>query len=478
MIASTSLLQNVSPRAELRFERLLDGFKPSFEFEPVGPLPETEFVDRLRRIRREAVVAGHDVILIHADSIGSYKVSNSYLRYVCDWAREGVLVVPTDDDKPLTMFSIFSSSVLLPPAGEPVLVEDIWQVGTWGRETYNRPGKTIDKVVEAVASFLEREGFSIAQVGVIGDATSAPYWSGLKARLPKNSFVRSEGIIDRMQKIRSPREQAVVRSAAQLADIGIQAAYHVIKPGVTDYEIYAAFTYAQMSRGGETGDGYQIGINRYGTHCGKPYGHVVRDGDLINLYISAVIYQGYTAQIARMIAVGDITDKQEEVLQMCVEGVEKAAALVQPGRLVSDIANASFEPYLARGYLTSADSRTMPYNWVSEDDGTPRLIPRRHVVDEDWERQGRKLMHVYPATLGPHNPNVGHSVSMQKFANYNIQSNNHDRLAEGMTFVLHAQWLEPEVAGCNVGDCYLVTADGAENLSCHTPLAPHRVKAG
>ena len=39
------------------------------------------------------------------------------------------------------------------------------------------------------------------------------------------------------------------------------------------------------SAGGETGDGYQIGINRYGTHCGKPYGHVVRPGDLINLYI-------------------------------------------------------------------------------------------------------------------------------------------------------------------------------------------------
>ena len=94
-----------------------------------------------------------------------------------------------------------------------------------------------------------------------------------------------------------------------------------------------------------------------------------------------------------------------------------------------------------------------------------------------WERQGRKLMHVYPATLGPHNPNVGHSVSMQKFQNYNIQANNHDLLEQGMTFVLHAQWLEPEVAGCNVGDCYLVTADGAENLSCHTPLAPHRVKA-
>jgi len=458
-------------------ERLLDGFEPTFEFEPVDPLPESEFVDRLRRIRREATVAGHDVLLVHADNIGWYHTSNSYLRYICDWMREGVLVIPTDTDKPLALFSFFSSSVVLPPAGEPLLVKDIWQVGTWGRETYNRPGKATDKVAEAVAQHLARHGFASAQIGLIGDATSAPYWNKLKNELHRCSFAHAETIVDRMQKRRSVREQALVRAAAQLADIGIQAACHVTRPGVTDHEIYAAFTFAQMARGGETGDGYQIGINRYGTHCGKPYGHVVREGDLINLYISNTTYRGYNAQIARMIAVGTITEKQEEILDMCVEGVRRAASRAKPGALISEAANASFEPYIERGYISSPDSRTMPFNWEAAEDGTPRLIPHRHVIDEDWERQGRRLMHVYPATPGPHNPNVGHSVSMPKFGNYNIASNNHDIFEEGMTLVLHAQWLQPEVAGCNVGDCYLITESGAENLSCHTSLEPFRVKA-
>jgi Xaa-Pro aminopeptidase len=160
---------------------------------------------------------------------------------------------------------------------------------------------------------------------------------------------------------------------------------------------------------------------------------------------------------------------------MCTEGVRAAAALVKPGALVSDIANASFGPYIKRGYLSSVDSRTMPYNWQSNDDGTPRLVPRKHVADPDWERQGRKLMHVYPAVHGPHNPNVGHAINMPMFANYNIASNNHDVLEEGMVFVLHSQWLDPEVAGANIGDCYLVTETGAELLSCNTPLDLHRV---
>lgn len=463
-----------SPR---RFEKLLDGFEPDFTYEPVPPLPEAEFEDRLRRIRREAVVAGHDVLLVHADSIGSYKTSNSYLRYICDFTREGVLVIPIDDNLPLTLFSVFSSSVLLPPAGEPVLVEDIWQVGTWGRETYNRPGNGTRKVAEAVAGLLRKSGFERAQIGVMGDATSQPYWAELKSELPKSDFIDAGAIIERMQTVRSQAEQACVRAAAQLASIGMQAAYHVIRPGVTDREIYAAFTYAQMARGGESGDGYQIGINPYGTHCGKPYGHVVRPGDLINLYISSVTVHGYSAQIARMIAVGGITDKQEEVLAMCTEGVQKAASLLTPGRLISEVADASFEPYIARGYLTDADSRTMPYNWSSNPDGSPLRVPRKHVPCPDWEAQGRKLMHVWPATKGPHNPNVGHQVSMWKSRHYNLQSNNHDRLVPGMTMVLHSQWLEPEVAGANIGDCYLITDTGAENLSRHTPLGVHRVPA-
>lgn len=84
--------------------------------------------------------------------------------------------------------------------------------------------------------------------------------------------------------------------------------------------------------------------------------------------------------------------------------------------------------------------------------------------------------HVYPAVDGPHNPNLGHSVGMAGGTNsFNISSHNFDRLEEGMVFVLHTQWLEAQSAGCNVGDLYLVTADGFENLSRHTPLETHRV---
>ena len=461
-----------------RIEELLSDFQPDFDFTAPPPLPLEEYEERLRRIRREAVLAGHDALVVHTDMVGWFHTSNAYLRYVCDWMREGVLIIPTDSDKPLTLLSFFTQSVILPPGGEPMLVEDIWQIGAIGREYADRPGSSTVLAAEACAGLLANLGLSRSQIGRLGDRTSLEFWRYLDEAMPKAKFVTDNAIIDRMQKLRSPREVEMFRAAAQLISIDTQAAYHVTRPGVTDAEIYAAFTFAQLARGGETGDGYQIGINEYGTHCGKPYGHVVRPGDLINLYISNVTYRGYTAQTARMIAVGDITERQQKVLAACTEGVKRAEKLIRPGTLISEINNAAFSSYIEHGMLTAPDARTMPYNWSPADDGGPRLVPRQYVPDADWEAQGRRLMHVYPATHGPHNPNLGHSVGMAGAQNsFNVSSHNFDRLEEGMIFVLHTQWLEARSAGCNIGDCYLVTSDGFENLSRHTPLETHRVPA-
>jgi Xaa-Pro aminopeptidase len=469
---------NAVPNLGRSVENLLADFQPDFAFHAPLPLPPEEYAERLRKIRREAVVAGHDVMLIHTDMVGWFHTSNAYLRYVCDWMREGLLIVPTDSDKGLVLLSFFTQSVILPPGGEPVGVDEIWQIGAIGREYADRPGSSTQKTAEACAGMLADMGLAKAQIGFIGDRTSSRIEAGIRELLPQAKIVHDNGIIDRMQRVRSPREIPMFRAAAQLISIGTQAAYHVTRPGVTDTEMYAAFTFAQLARGGETGDGYQIGINQYGTHCGKPYGHVVRPGDLINLYISNVTYRGYTAQTARMIAVGEITPHQEEVLAACTEGVKRAEKLIRPGALVRDVNNAAFEPYIEHGLLASPEARTMPYNWAPADDGGPRLIKRQYVPDADWEAQGRKLMHVYPGTSGPHNPNLGHSVGMAGAGNaFNVTSHNYDRLEEGMVFVLHTQWLDPQKAGCNVGDCYLVTKDGFENLSRHTPLETHRVNA-
>ncbi|WP_252503081.1 Xaa-Pro peptidase family protein [Sporosarcina sp. Marseille-Q4943] len=428
-------------------------------------------------MRQAAADQGHDVLIIHAGGAGFFSTTNTFLRYACDWAREGVLIIPTDSSKGLHLVSFFTQAVLIPPPGEPVGIEKLWQVGALGQEFSGRTGTSEVQLVEAISEILEDLVYHSASIGVIGDRSSTECWEGLRTKLPKLRIVDETQIITDMQKIRSKNEQDQIRASAQLMDIGFQAACHVTMPGVTDFEIYAAVTFAQMARGGESGDGYQIGINRFGTHCGKPYGHKVVSGDLINLYMSALPYHGYTAQTARMIAVGEITTKQEETLEVCAEAVRRAEALIRPGVRFCDLHKAAFSVYLEHGYLEDDTTATMPYNWAPHDDLSARIIPIQHIQNRDYERDGRKLKHVYPAVTGPHNPNMGHSVGMPGNPKFNITSHNTDIAEPGMVFVLHAQWLDPMVSGGNIGNCYLVTDDGFENLSCHTPLDSIRIKA-
>lgn len=458
-------------------EALLQGFEPDFAFTPAPRLAEAEFASRIERLRREATVAGHDAIVVHADGAQRYTTTNNHLRYACDWCREGILIVPTDTDRELHLLSFFTEAAIFPPAGEAVGVEAIWQVSPSGREYSGRSGTSTQRTVDACVKLLDDLGYATGSIGLAGDASSERYWEQIAVRMPRAKFTAENSIFARMQRIRSVGEQAQIRSAAQLIDIGYQAACYVTRPGVTDHQIYAAFTFAQMARGGETGDGYQIGINEWGTHCGKPYGRTVRRGDLINLYVSTVLYHGYGAQAARMMAIGDITEAQETTLEMCTEAVRRAEALIRPGVQFSELHHAAFSSYVERGYLTDDTTATMPFSWAAMEDGAPRRVPVRHVYDEDFERQGGRLNHVYPALAGPHNPNIGHEVGTYNPDEFNVTSHNTDRAEAGMVFVLHAQWLDPLSSGANIGDCYLVTEGGYEKLTCHSPLETFRVAA-
>lgn len=464
-------------------ERLLDGFQPDFEFVPPMAIPEEELHARVARIRREAQVSEHDVTLVNANGALNYHTSNKYLRYLCDWNREGMLIIPSDSTKGLQLFSFYTQSVILPPSwGEAVGVEKLYQVGALGREYSGRPAASDEKLIEGVAKVLTDLGYSKASIGVIGDATSNKHWEALKGVLPKAKFTNETHAILEMQRLRTKNEVALIRASAQLMDIGFQAACHVCKPGVTDWEIYAAFSYAQLARGGENADGYQIGVNKWGTHIGKAYGHTIVPGDLINIYVSGISYRGYTAQSARMIAVGDITPKQEEVLYICEESLRRAEKVIKPGVPVCDINKAGFSIFIEKGYLKDDITATMPYNWAPNDDLSALEIPLQYIKDVDLERYGRKLMHAYPPTaapaIGPHNPNMGHGVGMHgNPGKFNVTSHNTDLCEPGLAFVLHPQWTDAMVAGANIGNAYVVTEDGYENLTCHTPLETVRIKA-
>ena len=144
-----------------------------------------------------------------------------------------------------------------------------------------------------------------------------------------------------------------------------------------------------------------------------------------------------------MIAVGDITARQELVLAACEDGVKRAEKLIRPGALIRDLNNAAFEPFIEKGLLKSPETRTMPYNWSTADDGGPRLIkaicPRPRLGGA-----GPPADACLPGDARPAQSQSRPRCRDGRRRNtFNLSSHNYDRLEEGMVFVLHAQWLEP-----------------------------------
>src|ERR1700677_1347057 len=159
-----------------RFETSLEGFEPDFEFVPAPRIPEEEFGERIERIRRDATVNGYDATLVHADDAPRFATTNGFLRYTCDWEREGILVIPTDEDRDMQLISFFTESAVLPPAGEAVGLDAIWQISPIGREYAGRPGDPTYMTAHACAEILRGYGYGAGTVGVMGDESSTKYW--------------------------------------------------------------------------------------------------------------------------------------------------------------------------------------------------------------------------------------------------------------------------------------------------------------
>lgn len=161
-----------SSMSSINYERLLDGFEPSFEFNAPKAIPVEEYGERIAHMRKQAALQGHDVILIHANGAGFFFTSNTYLRYACDWAREGILIVPVNKNEAIHLVTFFTQAVLLPPPGEPVGIDKIWQVGALGEEYSGRAGTSEAQLVETVVKVLTDANYSAASIAGMGDGSS------------------------------------------------------------------------------------------------------------------------------------------------------------------------------------------------------------------------------------------------------------------------------------------------------------------
>lgn len=151
-------------------------------------------------------------------------------------------------------------------------------------------------------------------------------------------------------------EIAKIRAAGRIASRALDAVADVLRPGITTDEIDQVAHHYVVGHGAYPSTlGYRgfpksccTSVNEVICH-GIPDSTVLRDGDLVNVDITAYL-DGYHGDLNRTFRVGTVTEEADLLIQRTEEALRRGIKAVAPGRQVNVIGRA-IETYAKRfGY--------------------------------------------------------------------------------------------------------------------------------
>ena len=149
---------------------------------------------------------------------------------------------------------------------------------------------------------------------------------------PKDVVVKDcTHILSAMRTVKDPDEIARIHAAAQVADIGMQAAVAAVKPGVTESQVAAAAEYAMRHAGAEEfWRSYVASGPRTNIAHGLPTLRKLEVGDLVMIDIHPIV-DGYSADICRTVCVGQPTAEQQAAYDLYLQAQQATIGKIVAG---------------------------------------------------------------------------------------------------------------------------------------------------
>ncbi|MBM6753605.1 aminopeptidase P family protein [Lactobacillus alvi] len=243
----------------------------------------------------------------------------------------------------------------------------------------------------------------------------------LQDNFPKAKFETDlTPVIEKMRLIKSPDEIAKLNEAGKWADFAFEVGFKAAHPGVKEQAVAAELEYALKQKGI-----MQMSFDtlvQTGAHAAEPHGatsdRVIQDHDMV-LFDLGTVFDGYISDASRTIAIGDISDRQREIFDVCLEAQLTAQAAAKPGITAAKLDK------IARNIITKAG-------------------------------YGEYFIH-----------RLGHGMGMSEHEFPSIMEGNDLVLEPGMCFSIEPGIYIPGFAGVRIEDCVHITEDGCEPFT-HT----------
>jgi Xaa-Pro dipeptidase len=194
--------------------------------------------------------------------------------------------------------------------------------------------------VELTAATFGELGLARARIGI--EKTSwfltIAQFEQLRTLLGDAAFANGAGIVEECRVVKSEREIAYIRRAAQIAEAGMKAGLDAIREGVSEDDVAAEVQRVLTVRGSEY-PGLPIfvtaGIRSSFTHATWSGGRIQR-GDPVLLEISGCVKR-YSGALMRTAVVGPPSQQIQRMADASITALETLLQAVRPGRALGEV---------------------------------------------------------------------------------------------------------------------------------------------
>lgn len=324
---------------------------------------EKIYQERIQRIRKAMGESGVDTLVL-------FKAENTF--YVSNWnaviySRPVIITLGVDQEPCLIVPRLREGH-----AKEESRVKDI-RVYHKIRITRAPAGMASDPMV-LLKEVLEEQNATKGNIGIEGDYLTAAMSDELRELLPRASFVDIAGSLRRLRMVKDAEELEMMRIAAEISNVGIEAAMNAISENVREIDVSVDATNAMLQYWREKypdiepcgfGNPEQWTIQGNTCYCLSREGAVGCDSSTSRKLragatpwvVVHTIANGYHCENERTPILGEPTLQKRRVFEAIQEATERIFETIRPGVTCSQVAEAGAKVFEKYGYAEKVSAR-------------------------------------------------------------------------------------------------------------------------
>ena len=258
------------------------------------------------------------------------------------------------------------------------LIDEIRPAITWdyfsnGDQSEAQLQKWVYEVKDLSNSYFKSKKIAIDVLN--GPAVTALDKEGIKV-------VDAKLILEQARVIKSPEEIKCMRSAIDVAEMGIVKMREQLKPGMTENELWSILHQTNIENYGEWIECRILSsgerTNPWMQECSNK---IIQDGEIVSFDTDMVGPYGYCADISRAFVVGNkFNDKQKKLYSMAVEQIDYNSRLIKDGL--------SFKEFTEKSWVLPEDYYPNRYSVMVHGIGLCDEWPAIRYPTDGGERSG------------------------------------------------------------------------------------------